>query len=532
MDSMDGHEAAVLFLYLYSNKKILSQMTPLLAFTAALKFIVETHFDKEVLSIQAKRGDISAGELFNTLSPRPAAALLMRVGEDGVCAGGSSVDDEVDGEEGVSVDYNVLWRWSESSVVQLQAAAKKSLQLIQQNVDTSDIAFMELFIRKSNFFQECDLYFHFPVLDRSVILEMVNRTKMGAAEGSLEYQQARATDDSLCNLTPWQYATRSCYAVLNQALSGRVTAGHTLSQPVRSTQAGPGSPLLPQTTISAPAYIPVWSPDKSIKPSRGKSSAQFYVTVGIVLNRETSHQRVVRGPSADDIDGCERFRSFWGSKTQLRRFHDGTIVEACVWGSDAHQSGNQVARGEIICTEIARYILQRQLTYFCAEGVRSVCTQLEAFLPAAVDADTGLLLQPLDSHGGIKVFYPGSADAATLCRRAVEALDALRSIVVSKVQGMPLPVESFRACSAALRYSAYFPAVSHPLVLSAGGEGKVALKSHSGERVTTLVHVFPVVLQMHRSGKWPASLEALRKVKTAMLIRLCDNLKTQFQVIF
>ena len=173
------------------------------------------------------------------------------------------------------------------------------------------------------------------------------------------------------------------------------------------------------------------------------------------------------------------------------------------------------------------------MSFYCKNSIRSVCTQLEAFLPAAVDSATGVVARPdFSASTGSKPYYPDTADASTLCRRTVEAVDALRVVIISKVQGMPLQVESFRAASPSLRYSAFYPPCNHPVVLSAGGEGKAALKAHSGERINTLVHVHPVVLQMHRSGKWPADLEALRKVKTAMLIRLSENLKSQFQVRF
>jgi U3 small nucleolar RNA-associated protein 22 len=529
-DSMDGHEAAVLFVYLYTVKRILPQMSPLLAFTAALKFIVETKFSSTVLSMTASKSG-SVGGIFSELSPRPAAVLAVVLGPRGV---DSRSEEEVEGDDRSSggvgaVEYNAFWRWSESSVEQLQSAAKRSLEILQYDADASDFAFVELFIRRSNFFQECDLYFHFPVYDRAYILASANSSKRGAVAASFEHQQADAVDDALCDLSPWQLTTRQAHSALSQALGERVGAIRTFSTPVAAEGAGAGA-MFPQLQLNSSAYLPLWSPGSA--QAAGGKEYQSFVTIGIVLNREKSHQRVIKGPSAEDEEGCRQFRAFWGAKTQLRRFHDGTIVEACVWGSDAHQSGHQVPRGEVITTEIINYTLHRHLPHSCTpDSVRSVCTQLEAYLPAAGDPTSGLILRPKAVEGAAsKAFCPASADAATLCRRAVEAADALRSIVTSRLQGLPLPVEAFRAASPSLRYTSYFPALSHPLVVSAGGEGKDALKSHSGERISTMLHVFPVVLHMHRSGKWPAELEALRKVKTAMLIRLSENLKTQFQI--
>lgn len=34
------------------------------------------------------------------------------------------------------------------------------------------------------------------------------------------------------------------------------------------------------------------------------------------------------GPAADDTEEAERFKKFWGQKSELRRFKDGRIVVA------------------------------------------------------------------------------------------------------------------------------------------------------------------------------------------------------------
>ena len=52
-----------------------------------------------------------------------------------------------------------------------------------------------------------------------------------------------------------------------------------------------------------------------------------------LLNSSYIGQRVTRGPSGSSkhIENARKFKKFWGEKTELRRFGDGSVVHACVW---------------------------------------------------------------------------------------------------------------------------------------------------------------------------------------------------------
>ena len=511
-DSIDGHEVAILTVFLAKLKRILPQMSQLMAFTAVLKFLAETNFGTEAFSFTSE--DVETFVASYPSNARPAAVLLIRVSDEGTSP---------------ETLLNLFWRWSSSSVASLQAYARQSLSVLQSEAIYTDAVFNDLFIRRSNFFTECDLYFHLPVTNRSTLAALAETSAVENAASNAGTELLYG----LCDLTPWQYLAANSRAVLTQALGNRVSSIRTLSAPV----APPSQKQLNASELNSPAstsdylvYCPLWSLNETELPSES-SNVDCYLTVGVVLNRDYSYQRVTKGPSAEDVEGCELFRSFWGSKSQLRRFHDGRIVEACVWGTSAHQAGNQIPRGEAIVTEIVKYALSRHLPFldrshnsFSVSGIRTVCSQLETFLPASADPETGALLSVTSD-----IFHP-NADAATLCRRAIEAADTLRGVMTSKLQGLPLAIDSFSLASAELRYSTFFPPCSHPLVVSASGEGKSAIKAHSGQRITRIVNVFPVVLSMMRSGKWPIDLKALQNVKSAMLIRIAEGLKAQFQV--
>ena len=47
------------------------------------------------------------------------------------------------------------------------------------------------------------------------------------------------------------------------------------------------------------------------------------------------------------------FRSFWGEKSELRRFKDGSILEAVVWPC------NSLAERRTVCGRIIKHLLQR-----------------------------------------------------------------------------------------------------------------------------------------------------------------------------
>lgn len=523
-DSMDAHEASMIAAYLCASKRILSQMTPLMAFTAVLKFISEADFSKEAHSFNVREGGASFVAALGDAS-RPAAMLLLPVGAD--------ADEACDGVVTEStVHYNLLWHWSESSLSILQQFARSSLRLIQNDSGSTENLFRDLFMTKSNFFESYDLFFHFPVFSSHSLLNWSEQESFGSEE------LRKKTQEALCDLTAWENATSSAIATLSEALGSRVSSIKALFSPLSSKHSEGKTQSLAAFSPHAiySSVVPVWSLSDaepgSLSSSFDENSIICYATVGLVMNRENAHQRVTRGPFAEDAEQCEKFRQFWGSKSQLRRFHDGSIVEACVWGSATQQASNQVPRGESIITEIVNYIMHRHLPMYCgndsnsdARCIRAVCNQLDYFLPASTDVTTGQLISSSSSD----VFQP-VADAATLCRRAVEVVDQLRGIVASKLDGLALGIESFVVMSPELRYTSFFPPAKHPIVASAGGEGKDEIKANSKKRITKAVQVFPCVLNLQRSGRWPSELVALRKIKTAMLIRIGDNLKEQFQI--
>lgn len=136
--------------------------------------------------------------------------------------------------------------------------------------------------------------------------------------------------------------------------------------------------------------------------------------------------------------------------------------------------------------------------------VRCVSAQLEDALPA-------------NAHGAGK-----GEEADALTRNAGKALEHLRKLLTSSLKGFPVAIDSLSASSPALRYTSLFPP-NPSLVLE---PTKSEMRGQLGSIVLRPLHVVATL----SSGRWPAAIEALRKAKTALIIRLSELLAEQLNV--
>jgi len=124
---------------------------------------------------------------------------------------------------------------------------------------------------------------------------------------------------------PW-FTHQSIVSVLSQALGQRV---HIISTKLQPT--------------------PEWSlvdspPNVFEKP----------LVIGLALDPEHALALLTKGPSAN-LPEAKIFRDFWGEKSELRRFQDGSVCEAVVW------SGGGMARRRLVSRDIVYHVAQRHL---------------------------------------------------------------------------------------------------------------------------------------------------------------------------
>ena len=472
MSDVGGHCLQMLVAYLFQARQIGPQTTVLGALQVVMNFIAGTVFESTHLNF--------AGERKDNVSPSTWAATLFHpVGKDAD-----------------AVPFNALWRASVSAIQALQTEAAIAMKLLQAGTDTS---FRRLFLEDVHCLGRYD-----------VVITMVIADDAGGSGRSASEEETAAEEVACLDLTVTQYVCREVYATLKKALTNRTK---TIS-----------------ATIHQHDAEPLW--DINTAPPKTSTAT---VRVGLVLNAEHAQRKVDKGPSPVDAANALReadttavveFRSFWGPKCELRRFKDGSIVDAVVWsaadavslrtsqsGTMAHAPGDMT--GELVVEAIARYVLRRFLARFGGDMI-AVVGSLDSKLPEYCRAHA-----PHESRQDTK-------PARLNFLNAIEALDRLRSILTSDMKDMPLLFESVSGLAPELRYTSTLPPVPQPLLLKAKELVKPFI---SGHPISLLTRPMLVVGVVEGGGKWPSDAVAARKMKTALLIRISSLLSKQFEVM-
>lgn len=451
VDSMDSHTASVLVAYLIQSRRIGLQTTALGAFLIVLKLLADTDFNKTSL-------DFSSIDALSTTSNVFCATL----------------NHPIVNQFKESIDYNAFWRLSKSALGDLNEEAKETLRILQSGDESS---FQQSFLTSKTFFDRNDLFFNIPV---QTIAE------------STSSENSEELDNGLCDLIFWQYVNINCLRLLETALGDRVSSIRTSVRHNSEDNNNNNSQL-------------------SVHKSLGKG---WEIVVGLVINLERASNRIDRGPSAEDSEAVSKFRSFWGNKSQLRRFNDGSIVEAVLWGDD-NTSGGGGIRAEAIIEDIVRFILGRHIPHICGSTGSSVhwnTLRLQSALPSYTKKN----------HSDARL----NDDADSQTRHAVEALDSLRGILTSDLKGMPINIDTLSGISSSLRYTSVVSPISHPIVEG----GKSFLKRFYGSQISLLVTPLVIVGVLESSGKWPTQEEAVEKLKSALLLRLSKLTMEQFKI--
>lgn len=208
------------------------------------------------------------------------------------------------------------------------------------------------------------------------------------------------------------------------------------------------------------AGLPLWSPKES-----PKAAANSTISIGILLDPSNMSRTVDHGPPAEEKKEAEKFQRFWGEKSELRRFKDGSILETLIWTS---------ATPADLCEEIIRYILQLHLKIpQYSESLIFYGRGFASLVGKATD---------------------GAAFAAA--RTAFETFEK----DVRELEDLPLHVRQLAPISPELRNAT----VDTPVP----GSPKQAPKP------------MEVVIFFEASGKWPDNIAAIQRAKVAFLLRI------------
>ncbi|KAK3096655.1 hypothetical protein FSP39_002142 [Pinctada imbricata] len=230
------------------------------------------------------------------------------------------------------------------------------------------------------------------------------------------------------------------------------------------------------------------------------------ITVGMLLNPEYATNILEKGPPADSPEAKD-FREFWGEKSELRRFKDGSICEAVAWMNDG-----KISERRNVCRSVIRHVLSRHFE-IPQKSILYIHNQLDMLLQQRADlsdstisCDTGEM-----EHQQIMKSYD------SLCK------------LLRNLKDLPLTINSIQGTSPCLRFTEVVPPL--PSVCKVGiyrgeGEDKRELPLPS-KKCPFYTPYLKVICHLEGSGKWPDDLQAFRHLKAAFHIKLGEVLTDQ-----
>lgn len=221
---------------------------------------------------------------------------------------------------------------------------------------------------------------------------------------------------------------------------------------------------------------------RKVYSSNSTHSFNFdYIKIKLLVNPNESEKLVTRGPPHSENISPEAaiFKSFWGPKTSLRRFKDGSIIHCCVWSTSA---------SEPIISSIVNYVLKRHIIANIQID-NSVTKQFQVLIPLPnLPASKNTSVLNLTSYYNLK-----------------KSFDDLYKVIFKMT--LPLSVKSILPIGSAFRYTT----VCQPVPFAYSNPDFLQ----------------DVILEFETSPKWPDEISSLEKAKTAFLLKIQEQLENE-----
>lgn len=329
-----------------------------------------------------------------------------------------------------TVKLNLLWKMTKSTYLELRLNAINTLALLNDVVfDRFDSILLQ------SVGTECLKYDLFYTLDTP--------EELNNAYGALE---------KITFITFDNYLKNKLYTILRNALGERATS------------------IMIQNTNTNSRF-------QLNKRNNTLQHGKKYL-IGIQLNPDECDKLVTKGPNDTEDEAAAKFRSFWGAKTSLRKFKDGTIQHCVVWTAEPHQS---------VSTQIVIYALGLHFHPRVSKHLSSHASSFNALLPTPLYNSS----LPINSAANF-----------TLLKSSFDALTK----ILHNLQ-LPLGIKSLLPASSGLRKTS----ILQPVAFAFGNPD----------------FWNDVVLQFESSSRWPDEISALEKTKTAFLLRICEVLSKE-----
>ncbi|XP_045776037.1 nucleolar protein 6 isoform X2 [Maniola jurtina] len=243
-----------------------------------------------------------------------------------------------------------------------------------------------------------------------------------------------------------------------------------------------------------------WDVTRTVEKAR-KNGYVENLLFGFILNPENAMNLVDKGPPAN-LPEAEEFRVFWGNKSELRRFQDGSITEACVWDAATPADRRAISR------QIVDYLLQLKYDIPSSE-LYHVCGQLDS-LTARKSA--------------------GCRQMEETALSVLQAFDELRRDLRALTQ-LPLDISAVYGISPVFSYCDPFPALGFNPDRNPRRRANASLiKEAPNARLPEYTPANKAILELSYSGKWPGDIEAFRCLKAAFHLQIADRLHKQYSL--
>ena len=432
-----------------------------------------------------------------------------------------------------SMTFNYTGRWSPSFVRVLRREAHASLRLLHASAAIHAAkSFDALFRVAARFWQRHDAYMHIPIAAFQNVHKLCRRK-----QGLLSEWKCGDPND----LGVYEYLARAVVHVLTMALGDRVTAIRLLSTGNGNVEAMKQQQKQHQQLIGSmdsdeiPRHGIKSNDQQQMNGEMQSPTGLDTIVIGISINPDTCHRFIDRGPPADDAEATKSFLSLWGKdKAELRRFKDGAIVYAVVWGTtgdneDVKNDKNYVqfendgtVQGAIV-ERIVRHVLKlhflRKKTSTAMSpqfSLRNMVSIVDGVTQLKSQEDT-VLLNPTAAHRMAMKAFDAFSDF--LRKYSIPTVPVPGTTDMKSRLEIPLTIDAVEPLGPALRYAALHPPLPHPLL---GGKATTGVKRASGA-----VQYEPIKIQIRfgSSSKWPGDLRAIGAAKTAMLIQLTKGIE-------
>uniref|UniRef100_A0A8C8E7P0 Nucleolar protein 6 n=1 Tax=Otus sunia TaxID=257818 RepID=A0A8C8E7P0_9STRI len=245
--------------------------------------------------------------------------------------------------------------------------------------------------------------------------------------------------------------------------------------------------------------IPEWPIDAEPPKHKDVGPLMF----GLLFVPEFAASLLEKGPQADHPEALD-FRTFWGEKSELRRFQDGSICEAVVWEADT------VYQKRLIPEQIVKHLLK-----------------LHADIPESSICYMGALLESVIRTGQEVSGTGEEAMVSVVC-----SYDDL-SRKLWNLKGLPLTVTAVQGVHPALRYTDVFPPIPMKPIYSSYNRIRTKHLLLPLEEKPCPAYIAPlkIVCHMEGSGQWPQDKGAIKRIKAAFHLQLAELLQQQHQLV-